>query len=153
MGLKDGATGVAIVIGSIVGIGAIGAGIWAVDVATSNVHGRGNQIKQVNSNVNRTQWYIHFYDQKTAYESQVAAVKLAKENLAQFNKDNPPGTPDPTNAISQTRAEDETNLTGAKQQCVSTATAYNNDTLKTRVGAQFKDSGLPETLDATACNG
>lgn len=128
-----------------------GWGIWGLGVATSGVHGRGEQIKQVNSSVNRTQWYHHFFDLKTAYNTQVAAVGLARKQLDQFNKDNPPGTADPIGQIAQLRAQDQTNLTGVQQQCVNSANAYNNDTQKTLVGAQFKAAGLPDTLDANAC--
>ncbi len=130
-----------------------GAG-WAIcglGVATSGVHGRGEQIKQVNSATNRTAWYHHFFDLKTAYDSEVQAVQLAKKQLDDFNKATPPGTPDPSGQLAQTRAEDQTNLTGAQQQCVTSANAYNNDTQKTLVGAQFKAAGLPDTLDPNAC--
>jgi hypothetical protein len=128
-----------------------GWGIWGLGVATSGVHGRGEQTKQVNGSVNRTQWYHHFFDLKTAYDTQVQAVGLARKQLDQFNKDNPTGTADPIGQIAQLRAQDQTNLTGAEQQCVNSANAYNNDTQKTLVGAQFKAAGLPDTLDANAC--
>lgn len=130
---------------------AAGWAIWGFGVATSGVHGRGEQIKNVNSSLNRTQWYHHFFDLKTAYETQVAAVGLARRQLDQFNADNPPGVPDPAGQIAQLRAQDQTNLTGAEQQCISSANAYNNDSLKTLVGAQFKAAGLPDTLDPTVC--
>lgn len=128
-----------------------GWAIWAFGVASSGVHGRGEQVKQVNSATNRTQWYHHFFDLKTAYDSQVQAVQIAKKQLDQFNKDNPPGGADPVGQIAQTRSQDETNLTGAQQQCINSATAYNNDSLKTLVGAQFKSAGLPDSLDVNAC--
>jgi hypothetical protein len=41
-------------IGAIVLLVAIGWGIWALGVATSGIHGRGEQIKQVNKATNRT---------------------------------------------------------------------------------------------------
>jgi hypothetical protein len=144
-------TGWVMVAGAIAAVIALAAGIWWIGVATSGVHGRGEQKKQVNNSVNRTQWYTHFFDLKTAYESEVAAAHLAKQQLDQFNKDNPPGSPDPLGQNAQTRAQDQTNLTGARQQCAATANAYNNDSLKTQVGGQFKAAGLPETLDTKAC--
>jgi hypothetical protein len=133
------------------GVIAIACGVWYFGVATSGVHGRGEQTKQVNGATNRTQWYSHFFDLKTAYDGQVEAVKLARQQLATFNHDNPPGTPDPIGQIGQTRAQDQTNVTGAQQQCVNSAAAYNNDSLKTLVGAQFKDAGLPDSLDPKNC--
>jgi hypothetical protein len=125
--------------------------IWGLGVFTSGVHGRGEQIKQVNNSVNRTQWYHHFFDLKTAYDTQVQAVGLARKQLDDFNKANPPGTADPIGQLAQLRAQDQTNLTGVQQQCINSANAYNNDTQKTVVGAQFKAAGLPDTLDANAC--
>lgn len=144
-------TGWAAVVSVVVAIVALAAGIWWFGVATSGVHGRGEQKKQVNNSVNRTQWYTHFFDLKTAYDSQVQAARLAQRMLDDFNKDNPPGSPDPLGQNAQTRAQYRTDLTGARQQCVTTANTYNNDSLKTRVGAQFKASGLPESLDPKAC--
>lgn len=143
---KDGLSAAGVVIGGVALAGVVAAGWWAVDVATSDIHGHGDQIRHANSGTNREQWYIHFYDLKTAYDGEVNAVQVAKDTLAQFNKDNPNGGGD-----SQQRTNLETNLAGARQQCASTAFAYNNDSLKTRVGAQFKDSGLPDNLDPSAC--
>jgi hypothetical protein len=143
---KDGLSATGIVVGGVALAGVIAAGWWAVDVATSDVHGRGDQVRHANSGTNRSEWYIHFYDLKTAYEGDVNAVQVAKEAVAQFNKDN-----GPTGGDSQQRTNLETNLIGARQLCANVAYAYNNDSLKTRVGAQFKDSGLPETLDPNAC--
>lgn len=143
---KDGLSATGVVVGGVVLAGVIAAGWWAVDVATSDVHGRGDQIRHTNSGTNRSAWYIHFYDLKTAYESDVNAVQVAKEAINQFNKDNPNGAGDQTQ-----RTNLETNLIGARQLCANVAYAYNNDSLKTQVGAQFKDAGLPENLDPTAC--
>jgi hypothetical protein len=143
---KDGINVAGVAVGAVVLAGAIGAGWWAVDVATSGAHGRGDQIRHTNNGTNRTQWYNHFYDLKTAYDGEVNAVQVAKESLAQFNADN-----GKTGGDTTLRIQYETNLSGAKQQCASTAFAYNNDSLKTRVGAQFKDAGLPTNLDQNAC--
>lgn len=143
---KEGLSTASVVVGGFALAGVIAAGWWAVDVATSDVHGRGDQIRHTNSGTNRTGWYVHFYDLKTAYDGEVNAVQVAKESLAQFNKDNPNGGGDSTQ-----RTNLETNLSGARQQCASSAYAYNNDSLKTRVGAQFKDAGLPMNLDPNSC--
>lgn len=124
---------------------AIPLGVWGLRVAFAGVNGRGNQIIQVNNATNRTEQYNHFFDLKKDYDSQIAAIAINGKALAAI----PSGSTDPQSV--QDRSADEQNVTGARTVCTNTANTYNEDSLKTTTGAQFKSWNLPDQLDASAC--
>lgn len=82
--------------------------------------------------------YEAFFDMKAGYDSRIAEIADLKKQLA--------------DAPAADRRYTQTDLNGARQTCRSLAQRYNADSQKLNRGT-FKSSGLPETLDATACEG
>lgn len=80
--------------------------------------------------------YEAFFDTKAGYDTRVAQIKEIKARIETES-----GTD---------RRYSQTDLSGTRQMCRSLAQKYNADSQKLNRGA-FKSAGLPETLDATAC--
>lgn len=80
--------------------------------------------------------YEAFFDTKAGYDTRVAQIKELKAQLA--------------TETGSDRRYTQTDLSGARQMCRSLAQKYNADSEKLNRSA-FKSKGLPETLDATAC--
>lgn len=133
----------------------IGYGIYWVffsaDVATSGVRGAGEQTKQVNSAHNREDWENKFADLKKAYDSQVKQIPGAKQALADWDKANGQKG-DPFGTLAEQRQSLVTDLSGLRAMCHTNAQAFNTDSQRTNVGAQFKGKGMPDTLDDSACD-
>jgi hypothetical protein len=115
--------------------------VWAASVGTSDVKGRGDVHKANNSAINRIQQQANFVQTKADYEGALAKIKVARSSLAAANKAND------KKAISQRQVE----LDGLVQNCIDTAQQYNADSGKI-TAKDWKDSGMPETLDPSKCN-
>lgn len=126
-------------------------GAWFFKVETSGIKGKGDQQVQVNSATNRSNWYHDFFQIKTGYESALKNITTAKEALAGFDKANK-GASDPFGQLPAQRQQLVDDLSGARKLCQDDATEYNNKSGETTIGAQFKDSGLPSTLDVDVCS-
>jgi len=126
------------VLGVLVCLGLLSWGIWALQVATSDVRGRGDLQKQVNSAENRRfaqENFVSLYTTIQAYDRQLdqAAADKAEHPGDEFYA---------------------TNYTGLRKQCVDAVAQYDAAALKISQ-ARFRDAGLPYQIDpndpATDC--
>jgi hypothetical protein len=127
-----------------------GAIFWGIGVATSDLKGQGDAIKQINSGTNRIEQYTHFWTLDKDIRSQAQNVATAKQQLADFNKAMPISKDEPFN-ISEQRTSLQNNYNGPLQLCRANVAQYNNDS-KAYTSAKFKDSQLPWSYDPTACD-
>jgi hypothetical protein len=104
----------------------------AADVATAP----GRVVSQTVRTDNIIGNYEAFFDLKASYDGRTAQIKSLTAQLA--------------TETGSDRRYTQTDLNGARQSCRSTALKYNADSQKLNRSA-FKSSGLPETLDAAAC--
>jgi len=116
-------------------LGLLSAGIWYIGVRTSNVHGRGEQTKQINTAENRTFAQEHFhqlYQDILGYDRQVdvqaAALRLHPLRDAEHDR---------LAAV----------LSGLKNQCIQTSQTYNAEASKISQ-RRFRDADLPDHIDA-----
>ena len=127
----------------------ISAGAFALNVATSDVRGRGDAVVQKNSGLNRTQAQAQFRATIESIRSLDMRLGDAKVQLDDFNKSHPSvgnGTPyDPT-------AEQQANLmrtlTGLQQQCRIAVADYNAMS-STYTLRDFRDADLPFKIEST----
>lgn len=113
---------------------AVAAVFWWISVATSGAKGTGDLTRQRNSAGNRAHWSATFnglYQQIQADEAMVTTAHTA------------------ASAPNATR-QDQINLTGLVQNCLTDVAEYNGDTQNTLA---VVPDGLPATIDRTACGG
>lgn len=111
-------------------VGAVSAGIWAFNVATSDVKGKGDATRQVNAADNRLFQQGNFqqlYNDVISYDQRLD--QAARDKAAHPNDD-----------------YWATNYTGLVNQCISTRNDYNAQAQKI-VAAKFRDENLPAQLD------
>lgn len=115
---------------AVIFVGAVSAGVWYFHVATSDIRGRGNATRQVNSADNRLFAQGHFND---LYQDILASDR----KLDQAAADTAARPDDPIAA---------TNYTGLKAHCEDTVAAYNSAARKI-TQAKFRDEDLPYQID------
>jgi hypothetical protein len=109
--------------------------VFAFNVGTSDVKGRGDATRIHNSATNRIFAQQDFQQRYNRFKSQdVPNVKTAKDTFLL----------DPSSV-------NLTNLTGAIQFCHSEAGNYNTDA-KSFLLKDFRDNGLPKNLDGKKCD-
>jgi hypothetical protein len=135
--------GVAWLVGILVVCAVIGAAVWGIGVATSDVAGRGNQRRAINSSDNRTfaqeQFEELFNDVKT-YDAQISTSAAA--------------------AAAETEPTEKSRLNqvtlGVTNQCISTVQQYNAEARKVSK-ERFRAADLPAQIDdldpSTDCKG
>lgn len=119
------------IVAVVVFVALIGAGIWAVKVATSDVRGAGDQIQKVNSANNRIFAQEHFqtlYNGLLAYDQQL--------DQAAADKAEHPGD-----------TYFATNYSGLVKTCIDARNQYNGDANKV-TQAKWRDPALPYQIDA-----
>lgn len=119
-------------------IAVLGIGIWAFQVATSNVAGAGGAIKQRNSTVNRVQKQEMFEQIAADYDGYLVKIKGLVVAVST--------TTDPTDK--QLR---QTELIGMRQICIDAAQQFNAESRK-YTSRVWKSAGLPPTLNPEECN-
>lgn len=136
-------------------VGGLGLAVYytffSVDVATSGIRGAGEQTKQVNSAQNRADWENHFAQLKTSYEAQVKQIPGAEQAIKDWDAANGQ-KPDPFGTLAEQRQSLVIDLKGLRDLCHTNAQTFNTDSERTKVGAQFKGSNMPDTLNDSACN-
>lgn len=136
-------------------VGGIGYTIYWVffsaSVELSAAKGKGDQVKQVNSGQNRSDWEAKFAQLKEAYDSEVKQIPGAKQAVVDWDKANGQKS-DPFGTLAEQRQGLVTDLNGLRQQCHTNAQAFNTDSQRTSMGAQFKGKDMPDTLDDSACD-
>ena len=110
--------------------GLVGAAVWIIGVATSDINGRGEAIIQKNSANNR------IAAQQT-FEDLIADIKASDRKLDQAAADKKANPSDSTAA---------TNYTGLVNHCQDTVGTYNADA-RHYTAAQFRASDLPAQID------
>lgn len=111
----------------------IGGG-FLLKVALSGPVGRGNAHITKNDSTNRIGQNSVFFDLKTDYDQTVNKIPIY---AAQAKTGNP---------------QAQTNLTGLQSHCLDVVGQYEAASGK-YISKDFKDAGLPESLDAEACKG
>ena len=139
-----------IIVVAVLIIGAvISAGAFALNVATSDVRGRGDAVIQKNSGLNRTQAQAQFRATIESIRSLDMRLSDAKVQLDDFNKSHPSvgnGTPyDPT---AEQRANLLRTVTGLQQQCRIAVADYDAST-STYTLRDFRDADLPKRIEST----
>lgn len=124
--------------------------IFGMNVATSGIQGRGDQIIQNNSAANRTFQYEHFLKLDGDIRSLAEQADLARQNLASFVQQNPNASAD-TFQMGQERMQLQQNATGAQQICISTVNEYNNAS-QSFLAKQFIDARLPPAFSVGVCS-
>lgn len=120
------------VVAIVVFAGALSAGVWAFNVATSGTKGAGDATRQINSGTNRIGAQEHFQtllNQVKAYDQQL-------DQAAADKKDHP--------------GSDfwDTNYAGLVKTCIDARNLYNGDANKV-TQAKWRDPELPYQIDAT----
>lgn len=151
--VKDGAKvlggGFLITLVIVLGAILIGGIIWGISVATSDVRGQGDAVRQINSGTNRIEQYDHFFKLDADIRSQAQNAANAKAQLDAFNKTTPPSSTE-SFSITESRNNLQSAYTGMTQICVSNVNKYNNDSASYTM-AKFKDSGLPWNYNTNVC--
>lgn len=125
--------GVGYVIAAVLVIGVVGAVIWGIRVATSDVRGRGDVAIKVNAADNRLFAQGNFqdlYNEVISYD----------QRLDQAAADKAAHTGKPDESIY------DTDYTGLVNQCIDTRNQYNAAARKISQ-AKFRDADLPYQLD------
>jgi hypothetical protein len=130
---------VAAVVLAIVVVGIIGAGTWAVKVATSDTRGRGDATQIKNDARNRI-------NAQTNFEQLYADIKASDAKIDVLDA---AAKADPT-------VENRTNATGIRTYCLAVVGQYNADA-RSYASADFRAADLPDQIDttdpATDCKG
>jgi hypothetical protein len=112
----------------------LGAAVWAIGVATSDTAGKGNQIKQNNSNQNRT------YQQQN-FEDLFAQIKVLDRKITLAQQ-----TMDADSKAGKDTTIDQQNLLGAQNVCLEAVGTYDADSRKV-LAADWRSSDLPKEID------
>ena len=112
---------------------AVSIGIWAFQVGTSDVKGRGDDTQKVNSGDNRLA-------QQAYFEQTYADVRAADRKLAALAQDA---------AAHPSDAEARTRLVGAESYCQGLVGDYDAAARK-QVADRFRAVDLPARIDTTA---
>lgn len=112
----------------------IGAGIWALNVATSGVRGQGDGVVQRNSAQNWVDAQARFEENYQEYESTI----VRRDQFYQVHLD------DPNDAIAKT------NYLGQVSHCTDVVADYNADA-RNFLRSDFRAADLPASLDPTTC--
>lgn len=138
---------VCIVIGIIL---VIGAGIWALRVATAPVKGAGDAVITKYSEQNWVSAQRGFHQNVNDFAAFKAKMQTTASQLARELKAHPApnGTPyDPAQDHINSLNSD---LNGLSAQCNNTVSSYNTD-VAGYLTAGFRDPSLPERLDPADC--
>lgn len=113
---------------------AIGAGIWALNLATSGVRGQGDGVIQKNSSENWLDAQARFEENYQEYESTLVRIdSFHQAHLA-----------DPNDAVAKT------NWLGSISHCTDVVADYNADA-RNFLREDFRAADLPESLDPNTC--
>lgn len=118
----------------IIVIGALGAAIWGITVATSGVKGQGDGVIQKNSAENWLDAQARFEENYAEYESTIFKIEQAATALEA----------DPNNAVLFT------NYQGTVNYCASLVADYNADA-RNYLREDFKAADLPDQIDVRTC--
>lgn len=138
----------------VLGVVIITALVWGLMTGGSYWWGRGGAIQDKNSSDNFEQAQALFHRDYNAVVIDRQKIQDAQADLDQWRRDHQgyQGNGTPYDPLAQEQASKETNLRGLTQGCLNEVADY--DTAATSYLTQdFRDAGLPETLDATtACD-
>ena len=124
---------IAVVVGGLF-ICVVGAIFWWLSVATSGAKGTGDLTRQRNSAGNRAHWSAVFNNAYQQIQADQAMVTAAHQAASA------PGA----------TKQDQINLTGLIQNCLTDVATYNGDTQNTLA---VVPAGLPASIDQTVCGG
>lgn len=124
---------------------------WAYTAPTIS---RLQEKQQVYTAQNRIGQYNKFYDEYSAYQTNLQSVKNNENLLSQFKQEHSSSqiASDPTGNLTQLEGQYESGVTGAQTVCTQSANTFNNDSKKVETGAMFKGVDLSQEVDAQACN-
>jgi hypothetical protein len=134
--------GLGIIVMLLVVSGLISAAVWTIGVATSDTKGRGEQIKQNNSNLNRTEQQAAFEDLYAQIVSLDQRIDLASDVVKSDE------------AAGRDSTISRQNLVGAENVCLEAIGTYNANSHKT-LAKDWQRPDLPDQIDqlnpATDC--
>lgn len=122
------------IVAGVIGATVLGAAIWGIGVATSGVHGRGEQIKKINRADNRTfaqEQFVQLLQDIKAYDQQISVQQQALDAHSAQDAEH--------DRLAQVVA-------GLKTQCISTRNQYDAEAQKISK-ERFKDASLPDRVD------
>jgi hypothetical protein len=128
------------------------AALWGTGVLTAPWKGKGDAYVKQQSADNWVAAQRTFHQQNNDFTADLGKIKGARQELSQFEGG---AKPDP-NSISgfQWQQQDtnlRTTLTGLTQNCQQLAADYDTNA-QSYLTKEFRDAGLPDTLDAAACS-
>lgn len=123
------------VIGGILVLILIVVGIFAATVGLSGIVGKGKGHITKNDSTNRIDQNSQFFDLKADYDATVAKVEIYKKAAAANPSDQ----------------QAQIDLTGVESHCLTVANDYKAQSGK-YISKDFKDAGLPDSLDPAACS-
>lgn len=122
------------VLALVLGIALLSAGMWAWRYYTAEVRGIVGQEERVQSPLHRMGAYSHFFDLCAAVQGHEATLAAAG---AQLN----------STSDEKERQRIRANIAGIEAQRARSIARYNADARKDHTIGQFRDSGLPYSLD------
>jgi hypothetical protein len=125
--------------------------LWGFGVISSPFKGKGDAYQEKNTSENWVAAQRAFHQEKNDYDAYLVKIAGAKDDVKTFEEAHPQlGNGTPYDPIAQQDGNLHTTLQAVQQQCVNVATQYNTDS-QSYLTQDFKDAGLPESLDLTAC--
>lgn len=141
-------------VGGIVLIGVIVmAALWGFGVVTAPWVGKGDAYQQKNSAQNWVSAQKEFHQDQNDVTSDQANIAAAKKSLSDWQKANPAPSNDPIayTQWSQQETNYQTAIVGPQQACRNSVQDYNTAS-ESYLTEDWKDAGLPTTLDTSLCN-
>lgn len=144
-------TGMWLVIGTIIFVLVILAGLWGLGVLTSPVRGSGDAYTQKNSAGNWIAAQKQFQSDAKTFDVRKVQIADASKALKAWQ-----AGPHPVDGVAAYNDGEhgqnlETTLTGLTTGCQNLAANYNTNS-RAYLSQQFKDADLPDQLDPTACS-
>lgn len=127
--------------------------VWGIGVGLSWWGGQGDAYQQKNSAQNWVSAQKEFHQDQNDVTSDQANIATAKKTLSDWQKANPAPTNDPIayTQWSQQETNYQTAVTGPQQACRNSVQDYNTAS-ESYLTEDWKDAGLPITLDTSLCN-
>ena len=139
-----------LILGAVAAISAVSAVVWGVNAALAPAVGRVNQRVIINNPLNQIAQYQRFFTLDADIKTEQTQIRNAVTQLAAFDKDNPPGTADPTGQITQVRAQLQSAITGAAAICTDNVNKY-NAAAQQYTTVNIQDKNLPATESLSTC--
>lgn len=127
--------------------------LWGTGVWAAPWKGKGDAYQQKYSSSNWVSAQQGFHQKYNDVQGFRVKLQAARADLADFDAKHPNvGNGTPYDPLLNTRTNLQTTVTGLSQQCQTTVQDYNTDA-QSYLTEEFRDAGLPATLEPTTCDG